>query len=481
MAARFGSRVLVGRAMASAAVAAVILTTALQAAAPPSPPAERAIAATPSPTAAAAVSPIGTSPIASALSPVSADPGYADQVVALGLDEATAAFMARTLSTVDVMDAHTFVVHHAFPNGATGDETYHLVQGSEMNPGDPPTIVYEVVGDELRYQLRYALDPTDLPEDLRAQVLEGLPVLAEGAASTTIPAVRLLGLAPLTPMRAVFAADAPSTVEVVVDGVISQGQETVIDSWAEKAEKKGWTKTKNSWEAFKSGKKVWEAVEANDLITSALDRLKALRKCAEEPTAPLTQKQYQDDPSEQQKVLDDLTEVENDIRASAAVMFTSMLTDTGSSLIKAAPWLGFIVGPANNYIKETNLGLIEKRVRAAEQLVVPCQHSVRMAGGADHLAIDAVVCDLSRPFTVTGGKITLQFTPSSGNPLGGGTYTYSGNLGDFSVAGQGTYKVRLTADGGSIVAKGPGSVTTPRGTFSNSGTEKYALTPVTCD
>jgi hypothetical protein len=460
---------------------AVILSTAtLQAATPSSPPADQSTAAASPPTAPAS-SAIGDGPIVSALSPIAADPGYADQIVALGFDEATAAFMARTLSTLEVRDAHTFAVHHAFPNGATGDETYHLVQGSETDPGDPPTIVYEVVGDELRYQLRYALDPADLPEDLRAQVLEGLPVLAEGAASTTTPAVRLLGLAPLAPMRAVFAAETPSTVEVVVDGVISQGQETVIDSWAERGEAKGWTKTAKSWEAFKSGKKVWEAVEANDLITSALDRLKALRKCAEEPTAPLTQKQYQDDPSEQQKVLDDLTEVENDIRASAAVMFTSMLTDTGSSLIKAAPWLGFIVGPANNYIKETNLGLIEKRVRAAEQLVVPCQHSVRMAGGADHLAIDAVVCDLSKPFTVTGGKITVHFTPSSGNPLGGGTYTYSGDLGDFSVAGQGTYKVRLTADGGSIVAKGPGSVTTPRGTFSNSGTEKYALTPVTCD
>jgi hypothetical protein len=481
MAVRLVPRGLVGRAMTSAALAIILLASGLQAAAPSSPRVDGSTAATPIPTAAPAISAIGTGPIASGTTPLPADPEYADQIVALGLDEATAAFMARTLSTVEAVDAHTFVVHHAFPNGATGDETYHLVQGFQMSPGDPPTIVSEVVGDELRYQLRYAVDPAELPGDLRAQVLEGLPVLAEGAANTTTPAVRLLGLAPVAPMRAVFAAEAPGTLEVVVDGVISQGQETYIDSWADRADSKGWTKTAKSWEAFKAGKKVWEAVEANELITSALDRLKALRECAEKPTNPLTQQQYGENPSEQQKVLDDLTEAENDIRASAMVMFTSMLTDTGSSLIKAAPWLGFIVGPANNYIKETNVGLINERVRAAEQRVVPCQRSVLMVGGANYLKINAVVCDITKPFTVTGGKITVHFTPSGGDPSGGGTYRYSGDFGKFSVAGQGTYKVNLTADGGSIVAKGPGTATTPKGTFGASGKETYRLTPTSCD
>lgn len=417
----------------------------------------------------------------SAMTPVSADPEYADQIMALGLDEATAAFMARTLSTVEVMDAHTFVVHHAFPTGATGDEAYHLVQGSGVSPGDPPTIVLEIAGDELRYQLRYALDPADLPDDLRAQVLEGLPVLAEGAASTTTSAVRLLGLAPVGPIRGVFAADAPSTVEVVVDGVISQGKSTAIGKFVKFGEKQGFTKTATSYKAFKAGKKVWEAVEANDLISSALDKLKALRECAENPTNPLTQQQYGENPDAQQKVLDELTAAENDIRASTAVMFTTMLVSTGSSLVKAAPWLGFITTPASDYVKTTNRSLIDDRVRAAERLVVPCQRSVRMTGGADELKVNAVVCDIGQPFTVTGGRITLNFTPNPRDPLGGGTYKYRGDFGKFSVSGDGTYKVDLSADGGTLIASGPGSAKTKLGTFSNVGTETYDLTPVSCD
>ena len=108
----------------------------------------------------------------------------------------------------------------------------------------------------------------------------------------------------------------------------------------------------------------------------------------------------------------------------------------------------------------------------------PC--AFRIAGGKDYLQVNEVVCDITKPFTVTGGKIKVHFTPSSGDPLGGGTYRYSGDFGKFSVAGQGTYKVRLTEDGGSIVAKGPGTATTPRGTFSGNGKEQYDLTPASC-
>jgi hypothetical protein len=480
MAVRFVSGSKVGRALASAVLTIVLLAATLQAAEPSSPPADLSIAVTPLPTAAPAVSGLGTGPMASVTTPVSADPRFRDEILALGLDEATAAFMAQTLSTVDVTDAHTFVVHHEMPSGAVADETYHLVRGSGINPDDPPTIVYEVVGDELHYQLRYAIDPAELPDDLRTQVMTGLPVLAETGSSTTTGSIRLLGLAPVGPMRGTFVAEAPGTAQAIVDGVISQGKGTAIGKFVKFGEKQGFTKSAASYKAFKAGKKVWEAVEANDLITDALDTLKALRECAENPTNPLTQQQHGEDPEARQKVLDELTAVENDIRASTVVMFTTMLASTGSSLVKAAPWLGFITTPASNYVKQTNQYLIEDRVRAAADLVVPCQRSVRMVGGAGDLKVDAVVCDISKPFTVTGGKITLDFTPSPRDPLRGGTYTYRGDFGRFQIAGDGTYRVKLTAAGGSLIASGPGSAITERGTHSNEGEEHYDLTPVDC-
>lgn len=399
-----------------------------------------------------AASTLGTGPIASALTPEPADPAFAESIVALGLDEATAAFLARTRSTVEATDAHTYVVRHAFPDGATGEETYHLVQGPGPQIGDPPDVVFAVVDDELHYQLRYALDPAELPPDLRAQVLEGLPVLAESGANVTTPTVRLLGLAPVSPLRAVFAAEAPGTVQVVVDGVVSQGQSKAIDKFVKYGEKQGWTKSAKSYKAYKAGKKVWEAVEANDLISSALDKLKALRKCAEEPTNPLTRKQYEEDSGARQRVLDELTAAENDIRESTVAMFTTLLVSTGSSLVKAAPWLGFITTPANNYVKTTLRSVIEERVRAAEQLVPPCQLSFAISGSAPSkpggITLSGRTCSLEKPFKVqTQGDLlgTIRFSPTSAT---GGRWSYSGSetQAGFGVKGSGDYTVSLSED-----------------------------------
>ena len=41
--------------------------------------------------------------------------------------------------------------------------------------------------------------------------------------------------------------------------------------------------------------------------------------------------------------------------------------------------------------------------------------------------------------------------------------------------------MKLTAAGGSLIASGPGSAITERGTHSNTGEELYELTPVTCE
>ena len=109
------------------------------------------------------------------------------------------------------------------------------------------------------------------------------------------------------------------------------------------------------------------------------------------------------------------------------------------------------------------------------------EQGYRMQGGADELVVDAVVCDLTKPFTVTGSGITLDFVPSSTDPSSGGTYSYRGDFKKFSVSGKGTYTVKLTDTGGSLVAKGKGKATGPLGTFSSGGTEKYDLTPTSCE
>jgi hypothetical protein len=99
-----------------------------------------------------------------------------------------------------------------------------------------------------------------------------------------------------------------------------------------------------------------------------------------------------------------------------------------------------------------------------------------MEGGADEFHGTGVVCNLAAQFTVQGSGVTVTFVPSSEF---GGSYSYSGNMSGFAVYGNGTYTV--TTDGEvatGITATGPGSVKTPMGVQTSTGTEKYTLTPL---
>ncbi len=166
----------------------------------------------------------------------------------------------------------------------------------------------------------------------------------------------------------------------------------------------------------------------------------------------MTQQQYREDPGERQKVLDELAEATNDVRESTVVMFTSMLVNTGSSLVKAAPWLGFITSPANDYVKANLKSVIEERVRAAEQRVVPCHLSFTISGSAPSkpggVTLSGRTCALDKPFSVqTQGDLigTLDFRPNSATR---GRWSYSGSEGQagFGVRGSGDDMVSLTDD-----------------------------------
>ena len=96
-------------------------------------------------------------------------------------------------------------------------------------------------------------------------------------------------------------------------------------------------------------------------------------------------------------------------------------------------------------------------------------------GGADDFHGTGVICDLTKPFVISGGGVTVRFTPK-GN--GEGDYDYDGSLEGFAVYGKGTFKIALAPDGsgGKINAEGPGSVKTPMGVQTRHGEEVYTLT-----
>jgi hypothetical protein len=99
-----------------------------------------------------------------------------------------------------------------------------------------------------------------------------------------------------------------------------------------------------------------------------------------------------------------------------------------------------------------------------------------ISGGAGEFHGTGTACDLAARFFIEGSGVTVRFEPSSAE---GGRYSYSGNMSGFQVWGNGTYTVGYQGDVAvSITSTGPGSVKTPKGTFSRTGSETYALTPL---
>jgi hypothetical protein len=102
-------------------------------------------------------------------------------------------------------------------------------------------------------------------------------------------------------------------------------------------------------------------------------------------------------------------------------------------------------------------------------------NSYRISGGLDEWYTDTVVCDITKPFTLTGTHgIKVEF---SGGPSG--TYKYSGT--SFSAQGSGTYEMSFpygAGKNGTMVGRGPGTVKGGGATWKGSGTETYGLMTV---
>ena len=95
--------------------------------------------------------------------------------------------------------------------------------------------------------------------------------------------------------------------------------------------------------------------------------------------------------------------------------------------------------------------------------------SFQIVGGLDDWQTNTKVCDIMKPFELTGGGFTMKLSGGLN-----GTYSYSG---PYAASGTGTYTISLP-DGfdkpGTMTGTGDGTA----GGASASGTEKYTLTPI---
>ena len=119
-----------------------------------------------------------------------------------------------------------------------------------------------------------------------------------------------------------------------------------------------------------------------------------------------------------------------------------------------------------------------EKVRRLREIAERCTASTggasyQIVGGLDDWQTNTKVCDIMKPFTLTGGGITMQLSGGLS-----GTYTYGG--GPFNAQGSGTYTISLpegVGKPGTMTGGGAGQVTGDK-VYTGTGTEKYTLTPI---
>ncbi len=95
-------------------------------------------------------------------------------------------------------------------------------------------------------------------------------------------------------------------------------------------------------------------------------------------------------------------------------------------------------------------------------------------GGGGEFRGTGVICDLREPFTISGTGLTLSFTPTDRTA---GSYTLSGTAGGVTWSGGGKYRIRLnsSANAGTLRTRGVNTITTPRGTYSDTAVAAFDL------
>ena len=114
-----------------------------------------------------------------------------------------------------------------------------------------------------------------------------------------------------------------------------------------------------------------------------------------------------------------------------------------------------------------------EKVQRLREIVEKCKatsgSSYQIVGGLDDWQTNTAVCDIMKPFKLTGAGFTMELSGGLS-----GTYSYTG---PFNAHGTGTYTISLPQGAGKPGTMTGGGEGYAAG-YKGSGTEKYTLTPI---
>jgi hypothetical protein len=352
--------------------------------------------------------------------PAAVDEQLVQTYEAAGLDPDAAVFLALTSVSVGGQDARHYVVSDAFPTGNSAQISIALTPGPAPDTGSAPLVVQQVqTTPSWTFHLAYFVPYSALPNDLVQELQTGAPLSANDVMLAAFVSSNRSGDRP------------DSGVNVVVDGVVDQFKSDVKDRAAERIDEElGGHSAGNLLAGIEALESVDEAFSIKKEYEEFDKQLNELRDCAENPTNPITQNGYRDDPTQKQRILDAIESARTEIKQNTAVSFIGQLNKTGSGLVANAKWLGYIVGPATAWAADSLKAYNQKLVDDVKKGVTPCIHSYK----------------LDQTFSYDG--LTLHYTSlKCDGPSGKWTIDMKGGGSGLDFAGTITFTLPEGADG----------------------------------
>jgi hypothetical protein len=297
----------------------------------------------------------------------SPDPERVAALMDEGLDEGLAIFAALTQVNAEQVSPLSYRITHSYPTGNSGEMTVTLTPDQAFDPDAAETISanYTETDGDFAFRLEFFIGYDDIPDDVEEDI--------RGAVATADERIAFAGLGVTA-----FGPTAAETsgVKVVAEGIVKKLEEAGISKFIEYLDQALGTnalidKLNSLLDAGLSAKDAWSLGTEHDQLMAKVDDLE---ECAENPTNPVTRRGYESDPSQKQRILDRVAEVRVEIKSNIAVMFLGLINTTATGLGGAASKvLGFIVGPATDYIKQELSELNERLIEELEKLITDCE------------------------------------------------------------------------------------------------------------
>jgi hypothetical protein len=346
-----------------------------------------------------------------------ADPELVQGYLAEGASISQAEFLALTQTTVEPLGQHSARVVHLFPTGNTGTITYSITPDVARDPETTEPVVTILQTDpnfefRLQYFVPYDSMPAEVVQEIRADT---------SAASRALAVVE----------GQLVAADKPGIV-VIAEALISKWRGNEISGFIKYLDTKHGTGADlgEMYSIIKGLLSVVDAAKLADEFDEIDARIDKLKRCAENPTNPITKKAHREDPGSKARLLEQVEETRNEIKANTAVMFLGLMDKTAAGLVSSVKWVGYVVGAGTAWSKETLRELNEKLVEELKRAIPKCEG----------YRIDKTVS-----LTQMNVSVTIQYVSTK----------CDGPDGEWVIDSQGT----LSGYGGTAVIGGPVIVT----------------------